>query len=449
MTSQDEAKIVELRALVEGIRDRVRAQYPSTSVVVDANSPEPIRVPLADLMPVVHARDAAQAKMASIGSVNPRRGGVVNNTIQFVKRNVARSLNWFVRDQIVFNRGALACVEALVESVNELNRSLSSLGAQIGDRLEQHRHMTETRLQPLEGQARQLSADVGKAMALAKVSKREYETILRAVIELKPAFEKRTLALEASYRDLSKAQHSEFEAELTKRTQEIQELLWKDMERMRANYERLIHTELRTIRQRQSGPSATPPATAQNTPPRSQSQDALAFDYQAFAERFRGSEEYVKSGAEFYVPYFQGMRNVLDIGCGRGEFLQVMRTHGIEGHGIDLSQESVEQCKQKGLEAEVADLFEYLSALPDHSLPAIFSAQVVEHLPPDRLPEMIRLCAAKLEPGGLLALETPNPESLPIFATYFFLDPTHTRPVPHPVIGVLYGRVRFGPNRNS
>jgi len=241
------------------------------------------------------------------------------------------------------------------------------------------------------------------------------------------------VALEASYRDLSKAQHSEFEAELTKRTQEIQELLWKDMERMRMNYERLIHTELRTIRQRQSTASS-PSATAQSSLPTPKSQDTLAFDYQAFAERFRGSEEYVKSGVEFYVPYFQGIRNVLDIGCGRGEFLQVMRAHGIEGHGIDLSQESVEQCRQKGLEAEVADLFPYLSDLPDRSLPAIFSAQVVEHLPPDRLPEMIRLCAAKLEPGGLLALETPNPESLPIFATYFFLDPTHTRPVPHPLL---------------
>ena len=158
------------------------------------------------------------------------------------------------------------------------------------------------------------------------------------------------------------------------------------------------------------------------------------FDYGRFAERFRGTEEYVKAGQQFYLPMFKGCRSVLDIGCGRGEFLEMMRDAGIPARGIDLSDESVAMCRHKGLDAERADLFEYLAALPEASLDGIFCAQVVEHIPPERLPEMIKLCASRLSRNGAIAIETPNPECLAIFATHFYLDPTHTRPVPHPLL---------------
>ena len=158
------------------------------------------------------------------------------------------------------------------------------------------------------------------------------------------------------------------------------------------------------------------------------------FDYGRFAERFRGSEEYVRNGQQFYLPYFAGCRNVLDIGCGRGEFLEMMRGAGIPARGIDLGEESVATCRHKGLEAEVADLYPYLADLPEASLDGIFCSQVVEHLPPERLPEMIRLCASRLTRNGVIAIETPNPECLAIFATHFYLDPTHHRPVPHPLL---------------
>ena len=111
-----------------------------------------------------------------------------------------------------------------------------------------------------------------------------------------------------------------------------------------------------------------------------------------------------------------------------------MRDLGVRARGIDLGEESVAQCRGKGLDAEVADLFPYLEAQPEGEFDGIFSSQVVEHLDPARLPEMIRLCATRLRRGGILAIETPNPECLAIFATYFYLDPTHTRPVPHPLM---------------
>ena len=135
-----------------------------------------------------------------------------------------------------------------------------------------------------------------------------------------------------------------------------------------------------------------------------------------------------------YAPYFAGCRNVLDIGCGRGEFLETMREAGVPARGIDLDEESVATCRHKGLEAEPADLYAYLADLPEASLDGIFCSQVVEHLPPERLPEMVRLSASRLTRNGVIAIETPDPECLAIFATHFYLDPTHTRPVPHALL---------------
>jgi 2-polyprenyl-3-methyl-5-hydroxy-6-metoxy-1,4-benzoquinol methylase len=203
------------------------------------------------------------------------------------------------------------------------------------------------------------------------------------------------------------------------------------MEETRHEFERLIHSELRLIRQRAE---LVQPSRASVSPILSPQSLVPAFDYAAFAERFRGSEEYVKAAQQIYVPYFAGRRNVLDIGCGRGEFLELMRDAGVEARGIDLSAESVALCRSKGLEAESADVFSYLSSQPEAVLGGIFCAQVIEHLPPERLPELIKLAAGCLEPGGVIAIETPNPECLAIFATHFYLDPTHTRPVPYPLL---------------
>jgi O-antigen chain-terminating methyltransferase len=238
--------------------------------------------------------------------------------------------------------------------------------------------------------------------------------------------------MENSFHEEVRAQHADFTAEGDRRSVDIQQRLWADLERIRLEYERLIHTELRVIRQRAAvSTAAAPDAPAEPPPPAS---PPPAFDYGRFADRFRGGEEYVRNGQRFYLPFFAGRRAVLDIGCGRGEFLELMREAGAPARGIDLSQESVDLCRHKGLEAENADLFLYLADLPESSLDGIYCAQVVEHLPSERLPEMIRLAAASLERGGVLAIETPNPECLAIFATHFYLDPTHTRPVPHALL---------------
>src|ERR1044071_6835976 len=106
----------ELTAILREVRDRVRARHPQSSG-------DGVALPLPDLMPLVHARDAAEGKVAAIGTVNPRRGGPLNAVIQFAKRMVARGLEWHIRDQVEFNRKLIDALNANIEALNEANRS--------------------------------------------------------------------------------------------------------------------------------------------------------------------------------------------------------------------------------------------------------------------------------------------------------------------------------------
>ena len=147
--------------------------------------------------------------------------------------------------------------------------------------------------------------------------------------------------------------------------------------------------------------------------------------------------EDVRQNFENYLEYFANKTRVIDMGCGRGEMLELLKEKGVPVKGIDGDAESVAICKSKGLDAEEADLFQWLRSQPDGAYEVLFCSQVIEHLPPLELPQFIRDCAAKLEKGGVLILETPNPECLAIFATHFYLDPTHHRPVP-PILAAFH-----------
>jgi len=404
----------ELIALLHDVRDRVRARYPETAA-------GGVEVALPDLTALGHARDAAFGKVAAIGTVNPRAGGVLNSLVQAWKRLLARVLDWHVREQVEFNRKSMVCIDAAIEAMADFNRALVALGNRIAEQDRLREELAE--LKDIRNHWAEWRVDWERKLAHNEMQ------FLRSVADLQSGFQHRATLMDANYRDAMRGQHTEFTGALERFSLDIQQRLWADLERIRLEYERLIYSELKTIRQRAvvSGVSAAEtPRTAALAP--------LGFDYGRFAERFRGTEEYVKAGQQIYLPHFRACRNVLDIGCGRGEFLEMMQAAGIPAKGIDLDAESVATCRHKTLDAEAADLFVYLENLPEASLDGIFCSQVVEHLPPDRLPEMIRLCASRLQRNGVIAIETPNPECLAIFATHFYLDPTHQRPVPHPLL---------------
>lgn len=159
--------------------------------------------------------------------------------------------------------------------------------------------------------------------------------------------------------------------------------------------------------------------------------DALSHKYVGFEDEFRGSAEEIRAGLAGYVPLFAGADDVLDIGCGRGEFLSLLRDAGIGARGIDLNAAMVEVCRERGLEAVSADALTYLASQPDGSLGGIFAAQVVEHLQPVYLTRLLETAFAKLRPGAPIVLETINPACWFAFFSSYIRDITHERPL-HP-----------------
>jgi O-antigen chain-terminating methyltransferase len=153
-------------------------------------------------------------------------------------------------------------------------------------------------------------------------------------------------------------------------------------------------------------------------------------NYFLFEEKFRGSTEDIKNRQSIYLEYFKNCRNVLDIGCGRGEFLSLMKENGIGASGIDMNEDMVLYCQKNGLEVSQNNALSYLTSLSDKTLDGIFSAQVVEHLQPAELINMVKLSYDKLQYGSYFIAETINP--LCVMATqWFYLDLSHVRLI-HP-----------------
>lgn len=153
--------------------------------------------------------------------------------------------------------------------------------------------------------------------------------------------------------------------------------------------------------------------------------------YLELEDRFRGTREEIAGRMEIYVPYLADRGEVLDLGCGRGESLALLRDRGVPARGIDSSEEMVGECRKQDLEVEQGDLFEVLEHLPEGRLGGVISFHVIEHLPAESIDRLVRLAWRALRPAGVLVLETPNPLSLVVAARNFWLDPTHRRPI-HP-----------------
>ena len=159
--------------------------------------------------------------------------------------------------------------------------------------------------------------------------------------------------------------------------------------------------------------------------------DTDAFKYVAFEDRFRGSSEDVRSRLTDYLPLFEGASNVLDVGCGRGELLELFRERQITARGVDVNDAMVQACVDRGLTAERADALEFLAAQPDGSLGGLIAIQVVEHLEPAYLMRFIETAFHKLRAGAPLVLETINAACWAAFFESYIRDLTHVRPL-HP-----------------
>lgn len=186
------------------------------------------------------------------------------------------------------------------------------------------------------------------------------------------------------------------------------------------------------------------PGAGPSAPPREGAvDDRLNAFYAQFEDAFRGSREDIKARVAVHADRIvlagagTPERPVLDIGCGRGEWLEVLREHGLAAYGIDTNDVTVSACRARGLDARRAEALGHLRSLADGSIGGVTAFHVAEHLPLDVLADLLDETLRVLEPGGVLLLETPNPENLLVGGMTFYNDPTHRNPLPPAVLQFL------------
>ena len=165
--------------------------------------------------------------------------------------------------------------------------------------------------------------------------------------------------------------------------------------------------------------------------------------YRAFEDKFRGSRELIKSRLNAYISFILPFKELyenpqaIDLGCGRGEWLELLKEQGFDAQGVDLDEGMLTACIERGLKVQLADALTVLRSLPNESQTIVSAFHLVEHIPFSDLQILIQEALRVLKPAGLLIMETPNPENIVVATNNFYLDPTHTRPIPPQLLSFL------------
>jgi SAM-dependent methyltransferase len=237
--------------------------------------------------------------------------------------------------------------------------------------------------------------------------------------------------------DLTTHHAARHEAELQALKVQLEKQIDDLIERLQKSRMDIAQQETRLSRLLE-GAAATPSTPAQLSHPE---QDHLLDSlYFSLEDALRGTPEEIKEEVKVYLPVLQKAgisSDILDVACGRGEWLQVLREAGFQARGIDTNRILVQQCKELSLDVEERDALEFLGSLADGSLNAVTAFHFAEHLPLETLVRFLDEVGRTLKPGGLIILETPNPENLLVGSCNFYLDPTHKNPIPIPTMKLL------------
>jgi SAM-dependent methyltransferase len=296
-----------------------------------------------------------------------------------------------------FNAGAVRIINRTAQRCAELEQRQQEL-EQRQQELEQRQQELEQRQQELEVAFSSFKRESDKTIA---------DCIFTVKSELDSKIESTSTELTTVKANLDSKIELSVKEHLTLMDEEIHTRTW------------LAHVLEERVQKGLAQKSAPPPSVSKNNT-----------NYFLFEEQFRGSREVITQRQLAFLPYFENCSRVLDIGCGRGEFLDILKDHGIGGIGVDSDPDMVIHCRSRQLEVELSDAIADLETLEDNSLDGIFIDQVVEHLMPDYLIRLLALCHNKMKTGSHIVIETVNPLSFVSFVN-FYIDMTHTKPV-HP-----------------
>jgi 2-polyprenyl-3-methyl-5-hydroxy-6-metoxy-1,4-benzoquinol methylase len=349
-----------------------------------------------------------------------------------IKAALLRVLRIVTRDQTTFNsallealRGALLETEASLKGLASASAEASAEAGEAGRRAEAAAGAAGERVDRAVADLSAVSVRVGREAAARESAGRDLAASQRRLDALEKDRDARFEAL-ARRQEREEAERKSFVDRLdaTAETLRAVKLEWSSL---RSNLQTL--SEGRTPLGAATGTEASS-AVRPDDPLR-------AGLYVDFEEHFRGSEADIRARQAKDAARFRGAaRPVADLGCGRGEFLEALKAEGVTGIGCDANPVMAARATEKGLAVDAADLFTWLGARPDESLSGITAFQVVEHLAPASLFDLVELAVQKLAPGGRVLFETVNPES--VYAMrWFWMDLTHVRPVPAPSLAQL------------
>lgn len=299
-------------------------------------------------------------------------------------------------------------------------------------------HQNENRLKELESAQLKLQATEIERNVRAKVQLDAEWADLRTALE-KLAEISHRLDTESAHRDQLATRLAELTAHKEQLATRLSELgLFTHQTRTSLSIQdRRLGLFLEEARKRLPGALGQDQVQDMAKEHRNHRYDAL---YTAFEDVFRGTKEEIKSRQTVYLPLLEkyGIGSpampLLDLGCGRGEWLALLSEHGLHARGVDRNDDMVERCQSSGLAVTKGEALPYLTSLPDASLGAVTTFHMVEHMPFDDVLALVDESLRVLKPGGILILETPNPQNILVGAHTFYLDPTHLKPLPSPML---------------
>ncbi|SCL74661.1 putative S-adenosylmethionine-dependent methyltransferase/MSMEI_2290 [Methanoculleus chikugoensis] len=451
---------INVEEIMEKIRENIRRRKEAGVYPPDPN-PAPPQDPTGSNSEI--ARDLAyisgnwdiQNRSYFISSHRPVAGKVLVKGRELVHGEVRRYVDPVIWKQAEFNRATgrvleevareVSGIESLREQIREdttrqIQTTIGEVRSRLKERLREQKHEILGEISETEEQIRDEVTELA-AQVKAEIAEEVREQIRAELTEFVPQLkaeiarevEERlraevTAAVTQAKAEISEEVGAQVRAEVAKQVQSALLAMDTDIEN-RAWLAKVL--EGRVLRGA-PGEAELPDSPSAGT----------GLNYFVFEDHFRGSREDIKERQRAFVRYFEGCSNVLDIGCGRGEFLELMRDAGIGARGVDLDETMVEFCRSRGLAVELNDAVSYLEQLEDESLDGVFIDQVVEHLEPAYLVRLLELCYRKMKFGYHIVAETVNPLSFVSFAN-FYIDMTHVRPVHPETLKFLLGAVGF------
>lgn len=362
-------------------------------------------------------------------------------------------LGWFLATAIAVLRlpRLFASLQGLESASAQESQQLGRVFNDLAQAVEARQARLEERIDALAGLQRRVQAELSSLSAQAAERVSQLETVMMArldsvqaavsaqVAERLDKLEAATAARIESVQADQVGVHAQWESRLASGLSAVAKTTAQGVEVRRAvhDIERQLMALFDRMKQQATGPAAV---AAPSGPGEDQSTPGLAAHYVSFEDTFRGTRDDIKARVEHYLTAFRdagieaGDGLVLDLGCGRGEWLEVLSEHGYASRGVDLNGVMVREAQTLGLDAIEQDVIAYLRSLGSESVSAITSMHLVEHLPYEVLIRLVDEALRVLRPGGVLILETPNPENLTVGSYWFYMDPTHRNPIPPPLL---------------